>query len=183
MQQRRHCRCRRSGTVMTGSRRCRCRSCRPRSRSCRRIADTRHVRPYTTVLPTSVSLVFRLYRALTARRPLCCATLSEQEQAHTCKVLPLLLHLWPRGQLLHYSCAPKSMCPAARSQPGSSWSVSPLGAAGSAMGGRGAATIMAGAIAACRRRVRKKAKAEAALPTVERTTGYSVGTKVLTATV
>ena len=63
------------------------------------------------------------------------------------------------------------------------------------MGGRGAATIMAGvlegyngtimagAIAACRRRVRKKAKAEAALPTVERTTGYSVGTKVLTATV
>ena len=50
----------------------------------RRIADTRHVRPYYygTVLPTSVSLVFRLYRALTARRPLCCATLSEQASAH-----------------------------------------------------------------------------------------------------
>ena len=56
-----------------------------------------------------------------------------------------------------------------------------MGAAGRATGRE--ATIMAGAIAACRRRVRKNAKAEAALPTLERTTGYSVGTKVLTATV
>ena len=141
----------------------------------RRIADTRHV----LLLPTSVPVVPRIDCTSSA----VCHLIGASKQAHTCKVLPLLLHLWPRGQLLHYSCAPKSMCPAARSQPGSSWSVSPLGAAGSAMGGRGAATIMAGAIAACRRRVRKKAKAEAALPTVERTTGYSVGTKVLTATV
>ena len=141
----------------------------------RRIADKAH---HVLLLPTSVPVVTRIDCTSSA-----CHLIGASKQAHTCKVLPLLLHLWPRGQLLHYSCAPKSMCPAARSQPGSSWSVSPLGAAGRAMGGRGAATIMAGAIAACRRRVRKKAKAEAALPTVERTTGYSVGTKVLTATV